>query len=250
MKSIGHRIIRLEEAGSTNTVALETEAYLEEHGLVLVAERQTAGRGRLGRRWASLPGKQLEFSVVLHPVLPPEEVPLLSLVVAVAVAEAIEEKTGLQPALKWPNDVMIEGRKACGILLEGRPGGARGARVVVGIGINCGGAPEDFPEELRDILTTLSHAGGRGVARESLLEAVLTRLQARYRALGEGGRPALLQDWTRRALLEGCSVRFNTPDGEVEGAPLGLTAEGYLLVQGRDGDRYVQISGEMVWTLP
>ena len=111
MKPIGHTIIRLDEVESTSTLMLEDSAYLENHGLVVIARHQTGGRGRMGRRWASLPGGQLQFSLVLHPNLPPQEVPLLSLVSGLAVARALEDVLALRPALKWPNDVLLGGGK-------------------------------------------------------------------------------------------------------------------------------------------
>ena len=123
-RPIGHHVVRLEEVESTNTLVLQNPDYLEHHGLVVLARHQTGGRGRMGRRWASLPGQQLQFTVVLHPILPPEDFSIFSLLGGVAVAQAVEERVGLSPRLKWPNDIMVDGGKVCGILLESRPGPA------------------------------------------------------------------------------------------------------------------------------
>ena len=259
MQPIGHTILRLEEVTSTNTLLLENPRHLENHGLVAIASHQTAGRGRMERAWASLPGQQLQFSLVIHPTLPSEEVPIYSLLSALAVAQAIEEHTGMAPSLKWPNDVMMNGRKVCGILLEGRSagggapemgyrGGNRGGnRLVIGVGINCNGSPGDFPPDVRAILTTLAHASGSPVDMEALFQGVLANFQALHGRLDGESRSELIAQWTRRALLEGQRVRFNSNEGVREGAPLGLTAEGYLIVETDSGERYVQVSGDLEW---
>jgi BirA family biotin operon repressor/biotin-[acetyl-CoA-carboxylase] ligase len=251
MRPIGHTILRLEEVPSTNTLLLENPRHLENHGLVAIAAHQTAGRGRMERKWVSIPGMHLQFSLVIHPTLPSEEVPVYSLLSALAVAEAIEEHTAVTPSLKWPNDVLVNGRKVCGILLEGRSvrgdGHSGGHRLVIGIGINCNGSPGDFPPAVRGILTTLAHASGAPVDMEALFQGVLANFQALHGRLDGESRKELIDQWTRRALLEGQRVRFNSPEGVREGTPLGLTAEGYLIVETDGGERYVQISGDLEW---
>lgn len=248
MPAIGEEILRLEEVVSTNTLALETPEYLERHGLVLLARHQTGGRGRVGRQWASLPGRQLQFSVVLHPAFPVEDFPLVALVAGLAVGEALVAELGVRPQLKWPNDVLVGGRKVCGILVEARSGRNGQPRLVVGIGINCNGAAADFPPELHGRVTTLAEAAGDPVAPEGLLTAVLARLEAACTRLDGGDKPGLLADWRRYGLLgEGLRVRFRTEAGEREGVPADLTPEGYLRVRLPDGSERVQVSGELEW---
>lgn len=247
MKPIGHTIIRLDEVESTSTLMLEDSAYLENHGLVVIARHQTGGRGRMGRRWASLPGGQLQFSLVLHPNLPPQEVPLLSLVSGLAVARALEDVLALSPALKWPNDVLLGGGKVCGILVEGARGRGGRPRLVIGIGVNCDGTPGDFPPEVRASLTTLAHETGAPVDKEALLQAILAQLTALHERLTAGDKAALLAEWSRRALLRGHRVRMNAADGAREGEPVGLTAEGCLIIATDDGGQYAQLSGELEW---
>lgn len=245
---IGAEIVRLEEVESTNTLVLERPSYLERHGLVVLARHQTGGRGRMGRHWASLPGRQLQFSVVLHPDFRAEDFPVVSLVAGLAVAQGIREATGLAPRLKWPNDVMHEGRKLCGILVEGKPGSGGRPRLVVGIGINCNGRAADFPEPLRERLTTLAEGTGAAVDAEALLAAVLARLDALYARLAAGGKAALLDEWRAAALLgPGQRVRLSASAGGGEGVPEDITAEGYLVVRLADGSRSVQVSGELEW---
>jgi BirA family biotin operon repressor/biotin-[acetyl-CoA-carboxylase] ligase len=250
MPALGHEIVRLEEVSSTNTLAMQRPEYLERHGVVVLARHQTGGRGRMGRHWASLPGRQLQFSVVLHPAFPAHDFPAVALVAGLAVAQALESELGLHPQLKWPNDVLLDVRKVCGILVEGTTGAGGKPRLVVGIGINCLGSSDDFPAELRDSLTTCEHGAGRPVDCEALLRAVLGRLDEGCRRLGAGERPALLAEWRAYGLLgEGQRVRLPTQQGHREGVPVALSPEGYLLVLLDDGTRVTQVSGELEWML-
>ena len=246
-RPIGHRVVRLEEVESTNSLVLVNPDYMEHHGLVVLARHQTGGRGRMGRSWASLPGKQLQFTVVLHPILPPEDLPIFSLVAGVSVAQAGEESVGVRPRLKWPNDVMVDGGKVCGILLESRPGPAGAPRLAMGIGLNCLGSPGDFPEEIRPLVNTLSNAAGKPVEMEPLFEHILNTLEYWHGQVTAGDTRALIEAWTARGLLRGQRVRVDTEEGMRECSPLGLTAEGYLLVEGDNGERFVQISGDLEW---
>ncbi|HKI98332.1 MAG TPA: biotin--[acetyl-CoA-carboxylase] ligase [bacterium] len=250
MPALGNEIIRLEEVASTNSLVLERPAYLERHGLVVVARHQTGGRGRMGRRWASLPGRQLQFSVVLHPPFPTADFPAVALLAGLAVAQACEEELGVRPDLKWPNDVMLVGRKVCGILVEGSSGAGGRPRLVVGIGINCQGDPGDFPAELQAHLTTLAHETSRPVDPEALLQTVLERLEALLERLAAGDKAAMLEQWRGYGLLgEGQRVRFTTQQGPREGIPEGLTPEGYLIVRLPDGSAVIQVSGELEWMM-
>ena len=244
---IGHRVVRLEEVESTNTLVLQTPDYMEHHGLVVLARHQTGGRGRMGRRWASLPGRQLQFTVALHPIMPPEDFSIYSLLGAVAVAQAVEEQVGLSPRLKWPNDIMLDGGKVCGILLEARPGPDGAQRLAMGIGLNCLGAPGDFPEEIRPLVNTLANAAETPVEMEPLFEAILKTLEYWHGQVTAGEKHKLIEAWTARGLLRGQRVRVDTEGGMRECTPLGLTAEGYLLVEGDNGERFVQISGDLEW---
>lgn len=247
MAGIGHEIIRLEEAVSTNSLIMGRRDYLDRHGLVVIARHQTGGRGRMGRHWSSLPGRQLQFSMVVHPRFPAVDFPVMSLLTGVAVAQAIQALLGLAPQLKWPNDVIVAGRKVCGILVEGVSGG-RKPRLVVGIGINCTGRSDDFPPELRDRLTTLEQETGCTVDMDALLHAVLDHVDALCARMAEGGKADVLALWRRYALLgEGERLRIPTQEGEREGVPESVTPEGYLIVRLDDGTRRVHVSGELEW---
>lgn len=247
MKPVGHTILRLEETPSTSTLLLEDPGHLENHGLVAVARHQTAGRGRVGRRWVSLPGRQLQFSVVLHPSLPREQLPVLSLVIGLAVARALRGGLGLEPRLKWPNDVVVNGRKVCGVLLEVKPGPGGAPRVVVGIGLNCLGSPEDYPFEVRTLVTTLAHEAGREVDMEAILREVLAKLQDALERVAAGELAALLREWEAFGDMVGQSVRYPTAEGQREGTVRGLTEDGHLLIETAAGGLHVHSSGELEW---
>lgn len=246
-KRIGERIVRLDEATSTNTLILENEDWLNAHGLVVIAKHQTAGRGRLGRRWASVPGAQLQFSVAVHWRGRAEAIGLIALAAGLSVAEAIGQVAGLDAKLKWPNDVLLDGRKVCGILIESKPGADGQPRLVVGIGINVLGAAEDFPPEVRGLLTTLTQHATEQVNAEALLQAVLERLEANLARLERGEHGAVLDAWRARSDLPGRRVRVTAGAQVREGRALGIDDDGALIVESTDGTRQRHVSGEVAW---
>jgi BirA family biotin operon repressor/biotin-[acetyl-CoA-carboxylase] ligase len=225
--------------GSTNDVA----AAIATEGAVVIAEEQTAGRGRRGRGWFSPPGSGLYVSVVLMPNRardPMRATRLLTLAAGVAIAEAIETITGLRVDLKWPNDVHVSRRKLAGILAE-----ADEARVVLGYGINI--LPAAFPPDLGDRATSLEAELGRPVDRHQLLAETLAALSARYHDLLEGRFDAILDAWRWRApAASGARVTWTAPSGPQSGVTCGIDGDGALLV--RIGDRMEHIvGGEVTW---
>ena len=212
-------------------------------GLVVVADEQTAGRGRRGHQWFSPAGSGLYVSVVLAPatarVDPARATTLLTLAAGVAVAEGIEAATGLRVDLKWPNDLQVSRRKLAGILAE-----AAGA-VVVGYGINV--AATAFPSELRDRATSLESELGRLVDRHHVLAETLVALSSRYEDLLAGRFDAILDAWRARAPdASGARVSWTTAAGERSGVTAGIDDRGALLV--RDGEVVERVvSGEIKW---
>ena len=178
---IGREIIVFEETGSTNDVAARAGHEGSREGLVIFAESQRSGRGRLGRHWSSLPRRGLWFSVLLRPRIEVSRWPELTFCAALAVAESAEAETGQSPVIKWPNDVLIDGRKIAGILLECHHREAPGF-VVIGIGVNVLHREEEFAPELRSQAGSLSIAAGRPVDRRVAAAAILSRLDAHYAA--------------------------------------------------------------------
>jgi len=243
---LGEPLLFFPTIGSTNDVALEcSRAGGHSDGLVVVADEQTAGRGRRGHQWFSPAGSGLYVSVVLAPaaaqVDPARATTLLTLAAGVALAEGIEDATGLRVDLKWPNDLQVSCRKLAGILAE-----AAGI-VVVGYGINV--AATAFPSELRDRATSLESELGRVVDRHHVLVETLAALSSRYEDLLAGRFDAILDAWRVRAPdASGARVTWTTAMGERSGVTAGIDDRGALLV--RDGERVERIvSGEVNWFL-
>jgi len=229
--------------GSTNDVALSLPA----EGVVVIADEQTAGRGRRGHTWFSPPGSGLYVSIVLAPARarhdPARATQLLTLAVGVALSAGIEAATGLRTDLKWPNDVFVQRRKLAGILAEstGRPGGP----VVVGYGINVG--PMAYPPELRDRATSLETELGRSPDRFIVLAETLAAIASRYGDLLNGRFDAILDAWRASAPnASGARVSWTQPSGTRTGVTAGIDASGALLV--RVGDTVERIvAGELTW---
>jgi BirA family transcriptional regulator, biotin operon repressor / biotin---[acetyl-CoA-carboxylase] ligase len=204
-------------------------------GAIATTDHQTAGRGRRGRRWTEAPGTAVLVSVLLRP--PAERsAPELSLVAAAAVALALEDVTGRAAQVKWPNDVLFGGRKAAGILAE-----AKGAAVVLGIGVNVNQAPGDLPEPAKLAPVSLRALDGVERDREAVLAAVLRRLDGSYAAWREGGLAAVHADLTARDFLRGRRVRTDA----VAGVAAGIDAAGRLLVTTEGGATVAVESGEI-----
>lgn len=235
---------------STNT-ALKAKADESPAGTAIVTDDQTGGRGRLGRQWLSEPGLDLAFSVLLRPRLDPGRAHLLALATGVAVAEVLEEELGLraQVSLKWPNDVLLAGKKVCGILLEASAGGEGLLWAVAGIGVNVNGEPgrmlASLPPERatewqgRPRPVSLKEHVGRAVPRAPLLAALLVHLTRWWSALDapevEAAVRSLLEGWRARDALAGLGVEiFAGPDRSellMTGEAAGIGAEGQLLVR-------------------
>ncbi len=249
------------ETGSTNADAMELARQGESEGIVLVADHQTAGRGRAGRTWTAPPGAGLLLSVLLRP--PAAVMDLCTMAVAVAAAEAVEAVAGFAPRLKWPNDLVWPGdgsepdRKLAGILAEAdwpagstpdagyrAPDPTQRVVVVVGIGINVTW-PADLPPDLADIAVACNHVTDVTVDREDLLIALLERLGPRYDALLAGDRPSLLDAWRQRSATLGRRVRIELGADDVEGTAVDITDDGHLVVATLEGDRRTFAVGDV-----
>ena len=230
--------------GSTNVAAMEAAAAGELEGSVFFAEQQTAGRGRGGNSWESAASDGIYCSVVLRPRLSPADALLLSLIAGIAVAEAVEKTTGLHPDLRWPNDVLIEERKFCGILTEMNAEATRVRYVVVGIGINVNQMA--FAPRLEPIATSLRLAGGHEWSRVQMAAALLKSLDAWYRKLsaGEAGaRAAIFEEFEHRSSFARSRLVHVDEEGGYEGVTEGLDSRGFLLVRTDSGLRTVLSGG-------
>jgi len=250
------------ETGSTNADAMELARQGEPEGIVLVADHQTAGRGRAGRSWVAPPGAGLLVSVLLRPPAP--VVDLATMAVAVSAAAAVARVAGFEPRLKWPNDLVWPGdgsardRKLAGILAEAdwpagssisagwkEPAAHDRAVVVVGIGVNVDW-PDEFPDELADLAVAIKHVVDEPVDREDLLIALLEELGPRYAALVDGDRTSLLAEWRSRSATLGRWVRVDLGADDVEGTAVDVTDDGHLVVETLEGIRRELAVGDVV----
>jgi BirA family biotin operon repressor/biotin-[acetyl-CoA-carboxylase] ligase len=221
-------VVCLDATDSTNARAAALAEEGAPHGTVVVADSQTAGRGRLGRKWVSPPGCNIHVSLLLRPGIPNAEAPRLSLVAGVALADAVEA-AGVPCALKWPNDLYLAGRKTGGILAEMASNPDRVRYVVVGAGVNVNLEQDDLPGELAGKATSLRIHAGRTFPRAALLARFLDAFAARYGDFLAGGFPAVHPDWQRRDFLRDRRVRIRRPEGEGWGVARGVDADGALL---------------------
>lgn len=234
------------ETGSTNADAMALAREGAPEGVVVVADHQTAGRGRAGRTWTAPPGAGLLVSVVLRP--PDAVLDLCTMAVGLSAAEAVEAMAGFAPRLKWPNDLVWPGdgsapdRKLAGILAEAD---AHPAAVVVGIGINVSW-PDELPEDLAEVAVACNHVTATPVDREDLLIALLERLGPRYGALVAGERGSLLDEWRARSATLGRSVRVILGHAEIEGTAVDVTDDGHLVVDTTAGHRRTFAVGDVV----
>jgi BirA family biotin operon repressor/biotin-[acetyl-CoA-carboxylase] ligase len=238
------RIRHYFRVGSTNVAAMEAAAAGEPEGSVFFAEQQTAGRGRGGNTWESAPSDGIYCSIILRPQLSPADALLLSLIAGIAVAEAVEQTTGLHPDLRWPNDVLLEERKFCGILTEMNAEATRVRYVVVGMGINVN--QPSFSPNLEPIATSLRLGSGHEWSRVQVAAALLKSLDNWYRKLSDGdadARSALIRKFEERSSFARSRLVHVDEDGGYEGVTEGLDNRGFLLVRTDCGLRTVLSGG-------
>ena len=246
-KAFGRKVYAFDTIDSTNSCARTMAGAWAAEGTIVVAEHQTAGRGRLGRSWVDSSGSSLTFSVVLRPRLSPDAINLLPLLVGVAVAEGIHAATGLRPECKWPNDILIGGRKVCGILCEGAVRDQGLDFVIAGIGINVN--QTSFPPEIAGVATSLAIASGKEVKREDLLRAILRQLESLYhgeRSTEFAGVPTLWEPLTR---MLGTPVTLTTPEAVLNGTAIRIARDGGLVLT-VDGTERTVYAGDVTLRPP
>jgi BirA family biotin operon repressor/biotin-[acetyl-CoA-carboxylase] ligase len=244
---LGHVLVARAETASTSDDAWDASATGAADGFTVVADAQTRGRGRAGRSWHTTPGKGLALSVLLHRDCDARSLGVLPLAAGLALARALEA-LGVRADLKWPNDLLLGGRKIAGVLVESRTRASESEGedrvVVVGVGVNVAAAPEELPPELREIATSLA-AEGHTVAREDVAAEFLTALERLWADLEEGGPEYVISAWRKRAAFWGARVRVATPTGEVTGIARDLDPSGRLLVATDDGREVAVLAGDV-----
>lgn len=244
----GSEIYYFEETGSTNADAKRLAEEGALHGSVVVADKQNAGRGRRGRTWQSPAGKDLYFTILLKPDFAPDKAAGLTLVMALAVTRAIEAYCGIKAEIKWPNDVVVNGKKVCGILTEMNVETDYIQHVVIGAGINVNRTDslEDIPEEIRSVATSLYLESGNTVARAGLLQEILWAFEHYYEKYVQClNLEQLMEEYNARLVNRGKQVRVLDPKGEWEGIAKGINVSGELLVETTDGKIAEVYAGEV-----
>jgi len=230
---------------STNDLAWAEAQEGCPEGTLVVAEEQTGGKGRLGRSWHSPYGQGLFFSLVLRPLVNPQEVARVTMLAAVAIASAIDKVTGLNAGIKWPNDLLVDGKKVSGILAEMQGEQDRVNFLIMGVGINVNHELNDFPEELQPVATSLKLAGGRQVERVRLLQACLESFEQWYFLWLEQGFAPVLARWKELSVTLNRAVRASTLKKTWEGWAQDVDEDGALLLRLPNGELQRLATGEV-----
>ena len=245
----GRKLYYFDVTGSTNNDAKRLAEEGEPHGTVVVADIQNAGKGRRGRAWQTLSGTALSFTLLLRPEFAPDKASMITLVMALSVAQAVEEETGAEATIKWPNDIVVNRKKICGMLTEMTmtPEMDEIQYIVVGVGINVNnGSPEEFEEEVRCTATSIRIETGRQTGRAVLLEKVLVRFEDNYKTfLGTLDLSRLRESYQRYLQGVGAEVRVLDPAGEYTGISHGINDQGELVVVKENGERVQVYAGEV-----
>lgn len=238
---IGQKVYQYNLIDSTNLQAKRLGAEGAPHGSLVVADRQTSGRGRRGRMWESDKEGNLYFSLLLKPDFPVQKASMLTLVMAMAVLEAGEAVCGVRLGIKWPNDIVADGKKAAGILTELSLIPEGGYQVIIGVGINV--ASQEFSEEISHKATSLEEITGKNITKGDLLEAICSRFEFWYKEFClVGDLSVILEKYNDRLVNKNQMVKVLEPVGTYKGLALGINEEGELLVApcGQDGEPDMQ----------
>ncbi|MFA6438211.1 MAG: biotin--[acetyl-CoA-carboxylase] ligase [Bacteriovoracaceae bacterium] len=239
----GKKVFSFDSIDSTNTFAKNVERIIAPHGTVVIAEEQTAGRGRLQRNWRSTKGENLLFTVILYPEFDVEKIVLLPFVGSLAVVDAIETVTGLTATCKWPNDVLINSKKICGMLLESSSGSAGIERIVLGIGVNVNQI--EFSEELVGKASSLRIESGNNVDRIRLLQSILEALELRYHQLSSFPPVQILNDWKMKALLFGKKILVLEHECSFTATAIDVAEDGSLIIETGEGEKRNLFAGDV-----
>jgi len=242
---IGHEINYFAEVTSTNDVAKELAAKGAKEGTVVLAETQTQGKGRLGRRWLS-PKGGIWFSVILRPKITAKDSYQLTFMAAVVIAKTIRKMFKVDAEIKWPNDVLVNERKVCGILTESRVRGDAMDFAVIGIGVNANVDLASFPKDLRSSVTSLEAEVKGEVGRERFLCALLKELENYYTMIQQKKFEFVLEEWKSLTTLFGAHVEVTSFEGKVRGLAVGVNRNGGLEVLLKNGTIRKVLSGDVV----
>jgi BirA family biotin operon repressor/biotin-[acetyl-CoA-carboxylase] ligase len=242
----GHPLIMRGETVSTNSDALELGRGGAPSGTVVIARSQTGGRGRLGKTWLSPAGGGLYFSLLMRPALEPADLPKITLAAGVALCRAVRPVCRPAPMIKWPNDLLIDGKKCGGILTESEFGKDLPPLVVLGIGVNVSTPPAGFPQELRDKVTSLCQHSREPICRTTLLKNILAAIDTIIERMETGDFAAILAEWRTSDATRGRRLTWVTTGRQaVTGISLGPDSEGRLHIRDDQGLTHEVLSGDI-----
>ncbi|MGM1046129.1 MAG: biotin--[acetyl-CoA-carboxylase] ligase [Bacillota bacterium] len=244
-RSFGHQIEVLRSTTSTQEDARRLAEEGAPEGTLVIAEEQTGGRGRMGKKFYSPFGKGIWMSLILRPTQPLHLTQQLTLLAGVAVRRAIHKTTGLEAGIKWPNDLLIDGKKICGILLESATEDDVVRYCIAGIGISVNLKEEDYPDELKSIATSLRMASGHNINRNELICSILNEMESLYGLYNEQGFEPIASLWEASSVTMNREVSVQSPRGVMNGTAAGLHTSGALLVRNGDGELIPVFSGDI-----
>lgn len=241
----GRELLAFEQVKSTQDLAKELAEAGAAEGALVIAEEQMSGRGRMGRSWVSPQGKGIWMSMVMRPNVPIYCAPQLTLLTAAALCRSLKRMTGLPIGIKWPNDLLIEGKKISGILLESAAEDERLKYIVAGVGISVNLSPSDYPEQLRATATSLRIQSGYPYSRKAIITDFLKEWEELYDLYLLKGFSPIASIWESLSVTLGIPVRLITPQGELTGVPIGLENNGAIRIRREDGSVIAIFSAEM-----
>jgi BirA family biotin operon repressor/biotin-[acetyl-CoA-carboxylase] ligase len=233
---------------STNTKAYHLALHGAEEGEIVISESQDKGRGRLERHWLSPPFLNLYLSVILRPPIPPHRASLITLLAAVATAEAIEKFSGLRPLIKWPNDILLKDRKVAGLLNEIHSETDRIHFVILGIGVNLNMETKMFPREMRAVSTSLKKEMGRTISRKLFVQSLLKELETWYSIFLKEGDEMVLKAWRNWAQIKGRRIKVTSFKETLMGVAVDVDSNGALILKTEDGQRRI-VAGDVEYRI-
>jgi len=244
---LGNKIYAFWSVGSTNEFAYRRAQHGEKDGTLVIAEEQTKGKGRKSRRWESPFNRGLWFSLILRPDLPAARAGLVPYLGGLSVAEAVENFVGLKPVVKWPNDLLLNDKKFCGILSEVEFQDHKINFIILGIGVNVNHKRSDFPLEFRDQATSLRLASGAHIDRVDLLAEVLKRLETNYLDAKQNGFENIITRWKKRCRQLGRKISVVQEDETFQGKFEDLGSDGSLLLRTDSGELLKIVTGDILF---
>jgi BirA family biotin operon repressor/biotin-[acetyl-CoA-carboxylase] ligase len=247
-KWIGKKIHYFQTLDSTNSKAYELALNGAEEGEVVIAEAQKKGKGRLGREWFSPPFLNIYVSLILRPKIPLQQASIVTLMAAVAAADAIAKFSGLVPMIKWPNDILLRDRKVAGLLNEIHSEADRIHFVILGIGINLNMDEEMFSKAIRNVATSLKIESGQTVLRKDFLQSLFLELERWYEMFLEEGSALILKAWRDRAQIKGKRVKVTSFGETLVGRAIDIDSDGALIVETKKRTRKRVVAGDVEYS--